>query len=288
MRTIPLYVFLSLLAIGAISCKGCDDDVPCNDPTDMDCANYDPCHDRKTPVSADFEVWVVNYNESVHFVSGDTVMEGGVRFVALDSTSGTTYRWQVGNPQNTSTGISYSLLFRCDDVLDQTIPIQLIAERLADSTCLAEADRRDTVIRNIHFVSLRAGRYWGRWEGALESKPNEVFTVELGFSEPFDGDCGDWDTLYVKNLGDNCLRRLRRGFFNYQEALFDEAVSSSTQPPFLCPPPAGVISKNILKTAIKVDESDSISIRFTQQLLRTEGNGGNVYEDFVFKGRRVD
>ncbi|MFM9949887.1 MAG: hypothetical protein ACKV1O_18270 [Saprospiraceae bacterium] len=292
MRTIHFYLFLSLTAIGIFSCQGCDDDeVPCNDPTNMDCHNYDPCHDRKAPVSADFEVRRVNFDESTSYTSGDTLLAGSIiRFVALDSTLGTTYHWQVGNPQNASTDISYKLSFYCDDVLNQSIPVRLIAERLTDNDCLSEADRRDTVVRVLHFVSRRECLYWGRWEGALDSKPDETFTVELGFSEPFGGECGEWDTIYIKNAVNdgNCLRRSLSHALTYEYALFEDAYHYRfPTDPLFCTPPQGYYDTELKDIDIVVDPTtDSIRLKF--KYFSYASGGVTRLEDLVFRGRRVE
>jgi len=288
MRTIHFYLFLSLTAIGIFSCQGCDDDeVPCNDPTNMDCHNYDPCHDRKTPVSADFEVRQVGYDESIIYY-GDT-FPGDVflRFVALDSMPGTTYAWEVGNAQNTSTNISYRLSFDCEATLNQTIPVRLIAERSADNDCLLPEDRRDTIVRNVHFVPRSQCLYWGQWEGYLENNPEEIYTIELGHQEV--PPCASPDTIFIQNIKNDgtCERRfISDSFLGYREAWFEETPGYRTADG--CPPPAGFTVTGLRDVHIRVNSaSDSIRIQF-KYVADTQAGPGQLIEDLVFKGRRVE
>jgi len=291
MRTIHFYLFLSLTAIGIFSCQGCDDDeVPCNDPTNMDCHNYDPCHDRKAPVSADFEVRLINdIDDSFSYVSGDTILaDSRIKFVALDSTAGTTYQWQVGNPQNVSSNISYLLSFPCRDVLNQSIPVRLIAERLTDSDCLPEADRRDTLVRVLHFVSSGEALYWGTWKGTLDGAPNNEYSLELIVEAPFEGDCGSWTLDYVRNIKDDgtCIRPFLTRRLTYHTAWFDETTSQFGSDG--CAPPPGFIATGLRDINILVNGAgDSIQINFTY-MSSTQSGPGTTFEDFVFKGRRVE
>ncbi len=286
MRTIHQYLFFTLLAVGIFSCKSCDDDVPCNDPTDMDCANYDPCHDRKTPVSADFEVRHINYDES-RIYYGDTFPAGCImRFVALDTMPGTTYSWEVGNPQNTSADRSYRLSFACDLTLNQTLPVQLITERSIDNECMLPEDQRDTVVRNIRFVPRSQFLYWGHWQGALESKPNEVYTIELGYQEV--PACISPDTIFVRNIKNDgdCKRQLKNGFFGYRAAWFEDTPGYRAGDG--CSLPPGFTATGLRDVHIQVGEaSDSIRIQF-KYIADTQSGVGQLIENLVFKGKRVE
>jgi hypothetical protein len=284
----------ALLAAAALllgsGCRKEDDD--CFDEGNPRCSNYDPCHNRRTPVSAAFEVLIVNiFDERYTLPSGDTVLANTyLRFVALDTTPGTTYTWEVGNPQNTSVSREYFLAFICQDVLGAPIPVRLIAARLADSDCLAEHERQDTVVRRLQFLPRTMAAYWGRWEGALDSKPDEVFTMELHYTEQSPGAaCPALDFMYISNLpNDMCQREGGIGdmpISTYDKIVFERAWDR--RGPLVCLPPPGYIDTELKNTSVETSaDKDSILIRFEYHLF-TSGGVADRKEDLVFRGRRV-
>ena len=62
---------LITLTVIMLCFNGCKKDTICNDPTDPNCKNYDPCY-GKTPVSADFGIYE-GINGAQAFNEADTI-----------------------------------------------------------------------------------------------------------------------------------------------------------------------------------------------------------------------
>lgn len=282
-------LFTTAMILSMLSCQSCKDiPEPCDDPSNPECPNYDPCHTRRTPASAAFEV---RMNHTPRVIAEDTVVAGAaLTFVALDSTPGTTYEWQVGGPQNSSQTISYFLIFRCESVVGQTIPVRLITTRLIDSTCLNISELRDTFIRNIYFFPDRESFVFGRWQGALESAPHDVYTLEFGYENEFpthpDTDpCNPWHYSYVKNIRNDgiCIRRIYNALrFDYREVWFDQSHTVFASDG--CPPPPGFIYTGLHESKVFAIGRDSIEVQFTYVSYKSSSN---LVENLVFKGRRA-
>ncbi len=292
MRHFPISLILAAtICCGIFSCQGCKDvPEPCEDPDNPQCPNYDPCHGRKTPVSAAFEVRGVLIGGGTRLIFEDTIIaDARLLFVALDSTPGTTYEWEVGNSLNTSRNISYWLDFRCEDVLRETIPVRLITSRLADSTCLSASELRDTVIRNLYFFPSREALFFGRWEGTLDSAPHEIYTLELGYENrtPNDHPCDSWRGATVKNVRNDgtCIRR----FFSFGDLVYYRTAWFSESPILFasdgCNPPPGYVGTGLRDFNIVTTKSDSIEIKFEYHFAPSSGN--DRIEKLVFRGRRV-
>lgn len=285
-----LILLVAAILCGMFSCQGCKDDIPepCNDPGNPQCPNYDPCHGRKTPVSAAFDVRGVLIGGGTRLIPEDTIIAGSrLLFVALDSTPGTTYEWEVGSPLNTSRNISYWLDFRCEDVSRQTIPVRLIASRLADSTCLSASELRDTFIRNLYFFPMREASFFGRWKGALDSAPNEIYTLELGYEDvnPNEEPCNLWRGATVKNVRNDgaCIRIFFRADVSYRKAwLSDSPILFASDG---CNPPPGYVGTGLTDFNLVITQSDSIEIKFNYH--SSPSSGLDRIEKLVFRGRRV-
>ena len=52
MKNIKILIF-SLGFLGLLALQSCKEECPCDDPTNPNCDNYDPCYGKK-PITADF------------------------------------------------------------------------------------------------------------------------------------------------------------------------------------------------------------------------------------------
>lgn len=185
------WALLLLLALGTTLFTCCDDDdIGCSDETNPECPNYDPCHDRKMPVSAAFtmghpmpagSIWDMFGFDTLLYapVYDKAVPCSDITFIASDATADS-YRWQVDeNPANARTGRSFTMSFP-DWTMGQTISVRLITERLSDSTCADVALLRDTVVRQFDMVSRANTNVPGTYRGSWSHEPDHVFDMEIG------------------------------------------------------------------------------------------------------------
>jgi hypothetical protein len=168
----------------------CNDD--CFDPTDPECENYDPCHNKaKTSAFFVIEEWLgAPGGVDGIWVRSDTIMGQGnntqVRFRALQNAD--SFIWVVG-----SETIHSRSFIRNSFPANDLIPVKLIALNFAPSiACFPDDTGRDTMermlttwpntsqlsgdtIRPINPMPIE-----GVYSGHFDSDPSEKVTVSLG------------------------------------------------------------------------------------------------------------
>ncbi|MEL6626649.1 MAG: hypothetical protein AAFQ83_04985 [Bacteroidota bacterium] len=174
MRASILALIGCILCLG-ISCKRCDD------PSDPDCPNYDPCFEV-SPISADFDIMAqLRYYDSERngfgdtLVSRDTMRVGTrVKFVAPEGYD--TYEWKVGKDPRTFDEPTVSLLFTEPE---GRVRVQLIVTSERQTNCLSPTERRDTLEKSFTIVPFQTAPIFGRYRGVLDSAPADSFDVSL-------------------------------------------------------------------------------------------------------------
>jgi hypothetical protein len=193
------WALLLLFALGTTLFTCCDDEIACSDETNYLCPNYDPCWNRRTPVSAAFRfgyyltdvVAEFNINKpdvlpaDYFWEANDTVLVGGLTFEAFDTTAHS-YTWTVGTDSRTWNTRRFSLSFDCEDVAGQTIPITLVTSRLLDTACTQIEYLRDTVTRMVTFVKWGANPIRGKYRGVFMEYPQDTLTIEINNPCPVD------------------------------------------------------------------------------------------------------
>lgn len=171
-----LLLFTALLGLLAWSgCKQCDD------PTNPECENYDPCY-VTNPLSPDFSIEeVVGITLQASFFT-DTVLTNGfssVRFTAMHGYQ--SYSWQIGTDDREFTDRVVSLQF-----LDPigTISVRLIAKKYdwqLDPTCRPDDDGLDTMVRQLTVVKRKETCVEGTYFGQVERKNGvrDTLTVKV-------------------------------------------------------------------------------------------------------------
>ncbi len=312
------YIILLLLAAilcGIFSCQGCKDvPEPCDDPGNPQCPNYDPCHGRKTPVSAAFNVYSFYPRDLAYPPSSDTILEqdtvlAGHRlmFAALDPDADS-FEWTVGEDDRTWSTRSFHLSFPCNLVENQTLTVQLITTRLKDTVCAAEHILRDTVRRALHFVSLDKIGIQGAYEGKLDAYNLPPYQVTIRFRCQHEWapicDClnlyGHGRISFVNLVNEGCEKitsGFRAGFREYYTQQAYAPVDWIPAPAWLTPEELSCdlspFGSNILKewardlSAKLYADGDSIEIRFTHLTATTNPPIAVDTRNVVFKGRRV-
>ena len=183
-KSFPLRYALLLALLPLLLWQGCK---RCDDPSDPDCKNYDPCL-GKEPVSAEFEMGVSFYQHAGKhalqdtFMVSDTVIGGG-RMVEFHGPKGyASYRWKIGLDDREFTERNFSLRFLYPE---PRLEIRLIVERTPNPDCFPGDDGRDTTIQYLTVVPADSAPILGRYRGILASNPQDSLEVRIGRNELF-------------------------------------------------------------------------------------------------------
>lgn len=188
------YLFIGVAILCATGCKD-----KCEDPTNPDCPNYDPCHNFE-PANAAFkmlDIPVPLYNWSCDGQAPrnlefevDTIFgtDTEITFRALHQAD--KYEWRVGTDARVWTTKEFELTFGPEAI--GQIQVQLITEKRDTPRCGGAEFTRDTLTRILVVKSLPQNPYvngwsliFGKWRGFNEDSPANVFDVEITPGFPF-------------------------------------------------------------------------------------------------------
>lgn len=170
--------FLSLLClITAMVCSllfttGCRH---CDDPTNPDCGNYNPCYGVSDVASFECSEY---FDENTDLlVKCDTmVFNGASSSIFKSNRDYLTYDWQIGSDTNLRHGKTFAITFNKSF---GTIPVTLIGKRAPNPKCIPNDDGVDTLTKLITIVDWKASPLIGRYTGSLVSNPKDTFTIEI-------------------------------------------------------------------------------------------------------------
>jgi hypothetical protein len=186
---IPIVVLTVLAAFSFQTCKHC------NDPTNPDCANYDPCYGQKT-INTFFKVRPGDNGfpppeEWCDLVPTDTFNASSVRFdMPEGNPENSTYEWQIGAEPEPRYGegfeIDFSEYLNLGNHWESHIPITLTI-RTPPNGCLTNpADTLVTVTRELFFTRQQiAGLFAGleddseTYIGYFTSDPNTEIKLKF-------------------------------------------------------------------------------------------------------------
>jgi hypothetical protein len=192
---------LALLALAAIF-SGC---TPCDDPTDPECPNYDPCHG---------EVWVEpeivikldlaeTSSDTFFHVETDTIPFGRMLFSI--NTQYDSYLWTVGLDPRTFETPTFSLNFK-QNLSSQDILITCIATRNSLDPCFPDMKLRDTLTKSFHIKAeneVLNGPIVGEWFGQIDGLEEDTSTIRIfAYIDQFG------DTNYDVQMPGLCLQSL--------------------------------------------------------------------------------
>lgn len=181
MRLLLLISVCLGLVFGIASCKR-----ECNDPTNPDCENYNPCHNSQK-LTADFDIYEIrNFRSNWIPYDTDSLFSTTARFVAKDND--VEYEWKIGTET-----IATKEVTRKDFPQGVDIPITLTVRRKKGFNCYPN-DSIATRTRIIRTVDLGQLRFRGCFQGYHSGNPNDTFTV-----------CITYDTLPFPQSKTNTL-----------------------------------------------------------------------------------
>lgn len=173
-----------LFGIIIIASLGCIDSKDCDDPTNIDCSNYDPCY-LSTQTSAEFHIfkrWAGSDTVFWFDIADDTLYSSfadwrNVYFKAESPAD--SFRWKVGLDPTIFVDSSFVLEFPSDA---GQINIQLISSQTPDINCFPDDSGMDTVRHSVYFEkisSLEEHPLCCKYRGIIEDRPNDTIVVEL-------------------------------------------------------------------------------------------------------------
>ncbi len=143
-----------ILIILVIACCKDEDPEPCMEPSNPDCANYDPCYGKELPSAAFLmEDWTFDENGQFAYVADDSIFRGTeIRFRSPLELPEFQHIWYIG--AETLSGYQVLRLFR-DVPRPATITIHHVIEYPVDSTCFPLDDGKDSVTQSFYLIE-----YW--------------------------------------------------------------------------------------------------------------------------------
>lgn len=247
------------LFVAVTGCK-VDDEDQCCDPTNPECANYDPCF-GKEETTAFFTIaqqyWPVGENSDI-FIEDDIVIGGKIKFSAIPQ-EGATYTWILG--ADTIEGDA-EITRTLGELPDGTYPNSLIVTKEPDTVCFPLDDGVAEVTRSFTRIDGCDRAILGKYIGLFEDQSSDSVIIELASSpslneiEPCDSQ-SFFGAVFSVNFGlqGDTIKLNTNGYVNTQISF--ESLGSINVP-------AGEMIYNISQNLIKAEYTiDDIHYSFT-------------------------
>jgi hypothetical protein len=175
---IPIVVLAVLAAFSLQTCKHC------NDPTNPDCANYDPCWDQ-TQADASFTIYEVLQEMPIQRLNGftgedaatDTIINWNTARFKADFEA-EYYEWRVGDDPRVWNTREFTLKFRSIPTYFP-VEVSLKVYKPTNKSCFPNSNDTAEFRRSIVTVPRDSSLMINRFEGYLESDPNTLNFFEL-------------------------------------------------------------------------------------------------------------
>jgi len=173
---------LLLILLVAVGCRK-DDDSPvcpasCDDPTNPECSNYDPCLEEN-PVTADFKIYDDVFSagpNSDQWFEDDVIYRGRIKFEALEDSAN--YTWYLG--QETLNGTEFKEVIRTTvDVEPGTYTAALTVDKEPNSMCFPNDTGRDSIFKTFDVVGVCDLMIMNKFKGVFESDPQDSVIIEM-------------------------------------------------------------------------------------------------------------
>lgn len=277
------------MGVGLISISGCGED--CTDETNIDCPNYDPCHDAvETSAGFRFGYTVGTQAGGInHTFYTDTFLPGQRIGFFADDEEAESYKWTVGVDDRTWDTPYFSLKFDKADSLvlySEPIEVRLITHRVPQTDCYPDDNGVDTSYRYIHFLRP-TNTFIGTWRGTLSENPDKVYDIKIYVDSNFilaPHQNINYDALYIDNLYNEqmpCnIRHMDSNLFNgYHRSFYGSMSKIQNLENCSDEHYSGWYTSLII---IDVDNlNDTIYLKLYRRLLGGEG------EYVYFRGRRL-
>ncbi len=242
----PLALLLSLVLLLSLSqCRCKDEKKPCQDPTNINCENYDPCYGKKE-VYTHFTVLPGTNGfkepEWCNPQSCDTINGTSAIFRVPDgNTPNTTYEWRIGTDTTVRTEKAFEISFYShlqQGNWEAYIPVTLTIKRPLDNCLANPADTLVTGTRNIFFTEHSLMKIYDKdtpivFQGYLEDAPDKEVVLTYFWLPKFRNHSDSYlvtgypfaDTLLI--FSNSCGNLGACG--NYREYIVKYIVKSSSE-----------------------------------------------------------
>ncbi len=162
-KTLSTIRFISLLLLITLV-PGCK--CTCDDPTDPDCKNYDPCYGVEASIRADFSMYlnidpISTFGPDTLLKFNDTFNGGTIVFRAHEENADS-YEWHVGSGVYSEREFSLNFYTAPDST---SIPVTLTVRKKPNYACQPEEDSVLTSERILYKSGGTTGAYEGKWAG---------------------------------------------------------------------------------------------------------------------------
>ena len=193
------------LIIFTISCKPDKEypepPVPCTDPENPECPNYDPCF-GEVPVTAQFRMYddIFTFGPNADTWYEDSILKGGsIKFQAIEDSA--YYKWYLG--QEVVEGYTDSVLTRGINSLQPgTYDAALVVEKNPNLACLPSDDGRDSVYQTFTIVHKCDLLVINKFKGVFASNPQDSVIIEFLYVNPNTKE-PDCDSYYLGGINLN-------------------------------------------------------------------------------------
>jgi len=183
MKSLKNYFLIALLGVALLAGCRSDDDAqecptPCDDPTNSECPNYDPCF-GENPVTAAFSIYDNKFLSGPNvggWYEDDVLHWGSVRFRAHEKDA--YYKWYLG--QEVVEGFGDSIVVRGINDLDPGFyTAALVTQKDANATCFPDDSGRDSTFRFFQVKNVCDLMIMNKFRGVFEGNPTDSVTIEL-------------------------------------------------------------------------------------------------------------
>jgi hypothetical protein len=174
------YKLLIFILIGFYlqeACKKC-----CQDPTNPECENYDPCFKEKE-IGKGFTMMQPGAFLS-HELDFDTDTSAS-RYITFKANfnNALSYEWHIGSGIYTSKSQEIDFPYQwVDDTLKKVIhteKITLIQKRIPNPKCIPNDDGLDTFVRYLTFGNQCHYQIYGKFRGEDTENPGKTYDIEI-------------------------------------------------------------------------------------------------------------
>lgn len=227
MKRIKFKLLIATLISFAVILSSCKESCPCEDSTNPECDNYDPCFGKREIntqfiMNNGYNGWAPPPDWCIErMVYSDTFSTTRVRFFVREGNETSTYEWRIGTDDRVRTEDEFELSF--EEYIETngwniSIPISLTI-RTPLNDCLN--DLSDTLVeftRNLYFTDEQViGGFTGIWDekevyqGIFTSELEKVVQLEFYGSDPdndtfnFPGRPGRYELIIGLPIADTVL-----------------------------------------------------------------------------------
>lgn len=157
MNKVFFYSILFLF-VAVTGCKE-DDEDQCCDPTNPECANYDPCWDVDEPDSGFILEEALLSNEGLVWAGDDSVFFNEIRYTANYQDTNITHKWYLGSEVINEPTFTRTHATVPPSQRPTFITVSHVIEYPFDNPCYQNQSGRDSTSRTYYLI-----KYWNEYE----------------------------------------------------------------------------------------------------------------------------